>query len=54
MSYRLSYRWTVPAQIAALAGQDLQDVETYTDAVGIKEASTYNRWIEITYVRDQP
>jgi hypothetical protein len=53
MPYRLSYRSNVPHQIAALAGQDLQDVETYTDAVGIRDASAYGEWIEITYIRNE-
>jgi hypothetical protein len=53
MSYRLSYRRNAPAQITALAGQDLQDVDTWATAVGIKEASVWGEWIEITYIRDQ-
>lgn len=53
MPYRLSYRRNVPHQIAALAGQDLQDVDTWATAVSIRDASIWGEWIEITYVRDE-
>lgn len=50
MPYHLSYRREVPPQIRALAGRDLYDAETWSEAVGIRDASVYGPWMEIVHV----